>query len=34
MDEIRAEDSMSVSGLSVAVREITVMAERTNGAMS
>jgi len=33
MDEIRAEDSMSVSGLSVAVREITVLAESTNGAM-
>ena len=31
MEEIRAEESMSVSGLSVAVREIALMAERANG---
>ncbi len=30
MEEIRAEESMSVSGLSVAVREISGMAERVN----
>ena len=32
MDEVRAEDAMSVSGLSVAVREITLLAESANGA--
>ena len=31
MEEIRGEESMSVSGLSVAVREIVLMAERANG---
>ncbi len=32
MEEIRGEESMSVSGLSVAVREIALMAELANGA--
>ena len=31
MEEVRAEESMSVSGLSVAVREIALIAERANG---
>ena len=31
MEEIRAEEAMSVSGLSVAVREIALMAEHANG---
>ena len=31
MGEVRAEESMSVSGLSVAVREIVLMAEHANG---
>jgi len=31
MEEIRAEEGMSVSGLSVAVREIALIAERVNG---
>ena len=31
MEEMREEESMSVSGLSVAVREITLMAESANG---
>ena len=34
MEEIRGEASMSVSGLSVAVREIALMAERANGPTS
>jgi glutamate dehydrogenase len=31
MEEIRSEEGMSVSGLSVAVREIALIAERVNG---
>ncbi len=34
MEEIRAEETMSVSGLSVAVREIALVAERANGSAS
>ena len=30
LDEVRAEDEISLSGLSVAVREITVLSERVN----